>query len=176
MLFGMDRSTVQIAGELREQVASAAAQLRGADEAWARSPVAPGKWSPCELIGHLVDSASNNHSRFVAALCKDDLVFDPYDQDAWVEVQGYAKAPWGELLELFEGLNLQVARVMERAAPAVSEAPRRLHNLDRIAWETVPKDEPVSLAYFMRDYLGHLRAHLHGLDPALAGKPSLQRT
>ena len=55
---------------------------------------APGKWSPREVIGHLVDSASNNHQRFVLAPFKDSLVFDGYDQDAWVRTQRYQEASW----------------------------------------------------------------------------------
>ncbi|MEM6381002.1 MAG: DinB family protein, partial [Bacteroidota bacterium] len=47
------------------------------DERSAKSP-APGKWSPKQLIGHLIDSASNNHQRFVRANFKDDLCFPGY--------------------------------------------------------------------------------------------------
>ena len=43
---------------------------------------APGKWSPREIVGHLIDSASNNHQRFVRAMFQDDLVFAGYAQDA----------------------------------------------------------------------------------------------
>ena len=41
---------------------------------------------------------------------------------------------------------------------------RREHTLDRIAWETVPRDEPVTLAYFVRDYINHLAHHLRQVD------------
>ena len=44
------------------------------DEATRRRPE-PGKWSPREIIGHLIDSASNNHQRFVRSQFQDDLVF-----------------------------------------------------------------------------------------------------
>jgi len=37
---------------------------------------------------------------------------------------------------------------------------RTAHNLDRIAWRTVPADSPVTLDYFMNDYVGHLRHRL----------------
>ena len=42
----------------------------------------PDKWSPREIVGHLIDSASNNHQRFVRAQFQDDLTFTGYDQDA----------------------------------------------------------------------------------------------
>jgi len=50
------------------------ALLRLDDEATTRRP-APGKWSPREIIGHLIDSASNNHQRFVRAQFQDHLTF-----------------------------------------------------------------------------------------------------
>ncbi len=54
-------------GELREDVdATAAALLTLSPEAAARKP-APGGWSIKEVVGHLIDSASNNHQRFVRA-------------------------------------------------------------------------------------------------------------
>lgn len=53
------------------------------DETSARRP-APGKWSRRETIGHLIDSASNNHRRFVVAPSVAHLIFEGYDQDEWV--------------------------------------------------------------------------------------------
>lgn len=34
------------------------------------------------------------------------------------------------------------------------------HNLDEIAWGTVPADRPATLDDLMRDYVGHLEHHL----------------
>jgi len=47
------------------------------------------KWSPKEIIGHLIDSASNNHQRFVRAQFTDELIFAGYEQEGWVRVQDY---------------------------------------------------------------------------------------
>src|SRR5262245_57257735 len=103
----------EIADELRATLREARPVLLELDErASARRP-APDKWCPRELVGHLIDSAANNHQRFVRARFQDDLVFPGYDQDAWVEVQRYRDAPWGELVELWHGLNLHLARVFE---------------------------------------------------------------
>ena len=54
---------------------------------------APGKWSRKEIIGHLIDSASNNHGRFVRAQLQDDLIFAGYDQEEWVRAQRYQERP-----------------------------------------------------------------------------------
>ena len=52
---------------LRRAVAAALPKLRAVSEPQSAAPRAPGKWSPREVLGHLIDSASNNHQRFVRA-------------------------------------------------------------------------------------------------------------
>ena len=149
-----------------------AAALRGAiekstplleklsDESNQRRP-APGKWSPREIVGHLIDSASNNHQRFVRAQFQDDLVFSRYAQDAWVSAQHYQDAPWDELLELWRSFNQHIARVMEAVPTEVRLRPRVRHNLDELAWRPLPRDKPATLDYFMEDYVAHLQHHVN---------------
>jgi DinB family protein len=129
------------------------------DESTQQRP-APGKWSPREIIGHLIDSASNNHQRFVRAQFQDDLVFPGYEQDAWVSAQKYQDAPWEQLLSLWRSFNLHIARVMESVATENRLRPRTRHNLDEIASRPVPRDKPATLDYFMEDYVWHLQHHL----------------
>ena len=146
--------------ELREAVSRAERVLGEISDDASRSRPAPGKWCPREIIGHLIDSASNNHQRFVRAQFKEDLVFPGYDQDAWVSAQQYREAPWSELIELWRQFNLHIARVMESVPKDERIRPRARHNLDEIAWTTLSRDEPATLDYFMRDYVGHLKHHL----------------
>ena len=155
------------AAALRAALAHAAPRLRDMDdESTARRP-APGRWSPREVLGHLVDSATNNHGRFVRAQLADPLVFDGYDQDAWVRVQRHAEAPWSDLVDTFLSLNGHIARTME-AAPAHERLRlRSVHALDRLAWRTVPREQATTLQYFMEDYVGHLAHHLAQIEPAL---------
>ena len=129
------------------------------DDATARRPAA-GKWSPREIVGHLIDSASNNHQRFVRARWQDDLVFTGYDQDAWVEAQRYQQTSWQELLTLWASYNRHLARVMASVPPAIRTAPRTRHNFDRVAYREVPAGEPSTLEYFMDDYVRHMEHHL----------------
>ncbi len=142
---------------LVERSAEALLKISEADSA--RRP-ASGKWSPKEIVGHLIDSASNNHQRFVRAQFKDDLVFPGYDQDAWVTAQRYQEALWEDLVELWRAYNLHLARVMAATPEATRLREHRQHNFHQIAWQTVPEDEPTTLDYFMRDYVTHLRHHL----------------
>ena len=139
--------------------------LRAISEADSLTRPAPGKWSPRELVGHLVDSASNNHQRFVRARFQDELVFPGYDQDAWVAAQAYQDVPWGELLALWHGFNAHLARVMAATPDEDALKTRTRHNLDKIAFRTVPASEPTTLGYFMHDYVDHLEHHLTSVAP-----------
>lgn len=145
---------------LRAAVAEALPMLRSmsADDSQRRRQ--PTAWSPREIIGHLIDSASNNHGRFVRAALEDSLVFPPYDQEAWVALHGYHDQHWHDLLDRWAAFNEQVAGVIERIPRAALTRQRTTHNLHRIAWQTVPESVATSLEYFVQDYIGHLRHHL----------------
>jgi hypothetical protein len=146
--------------ELRNVVADVTPRLLALSEAESARPPAPGKWSPKEIIGHLIDSASNNHQRFVRAQFLDSLVFPGYEQEAWVAAQRYRAAPWSDLVGLWRLFNLHLARVVEAIPASVRQQPRAQHNLHEVAWQTVPQDRPATLEYFMRDYVGHLKHHI----------------
>ena len=153
------------AARLRAAVERATPRLLALGDAAAGTPPAPGKWSPKEVIGHLIDSASNNHGRFVRAQFTDDLVFAGYEQERWVDVQRYADAAWADLVALWRGFNLHIARVMANTPDAIARAPRANHNLDEIAFRTVPLSQPATLEYFMADYVDHLEHHLAQIFP-----------
>ena len=146
--------------DFRMTLMSESTRLEGiSDEAAARRPSA-GKWSPKEVIGHLIDSAANNHGRFVRAQATDDLVFAGYDQEAWVTLQRYNERPWMELVSLWRSYNTHIAAVVAAISPDRLSLQRSMHNLDEIAWRTVPRDKPATLEYFIRDYLAHMKHHL----------------
>ena len=145
---------------LRAAITEAFPRLSTISDSDAATSPAPGKWSPKQVIGHLIDSASNNHQRFVRANFADDLIFPGYDQERWVELGRYAEAPWESLLMLWREFNLQIARVMEATPDAVASALRTRHNLHQLAWHPVPEDQPATLVYFMSDYVDHLEHHL----------------
>ena len=153
------------AARLADAVERATPRLLALSDAAASTPRAPGKWSPKEVIGHLIDSASNNHGRFVRSQLVDDLVFPGYEQERWIDVQRYNDAAWADLVALWRGFNLHIARVMANVSDDVAHAPRASHNLDQIAFHTVPRDQPATLAYFMDDYVDHLEHHLVQIFP-----------
>jgi len=146
--------------DFRDTLDRAAQRLLMYSDADANMRPAPGKWSKKEVIGHLLDSASNNHGRFVRAQLQDDLVFPGYDQDAWVRVQKYQQRRWVDLVRAWHTYNHQIANTMEAADSAALARPRARHNLHELAWKHVPASKPTTLDYFMRDYVGHLKHHL----------------
>ncbi len=129
------------------------------DEQSGRRP-APGKWSPREIVGHLIDSASNNHQRFLRARWQEDLIFEGYAQDAWVAAQRYQDAPWRELVTLWSHFNRHLARVMAAVPEDVRTRTHTRHNLHQLAWRPIPESQRATLDYFMQDYVGHLEHHL----------------
>lgn len=146
--------------DFRKTVESAADRLRTIDEAQAAKPRAQDHWSSKQIIGHLIDSATNNHARFVLGQLNDDLVFPGYDQDGWVRTNHYQDASWPQLVELWRAYNLHLHHLMSHAEEAKLNTPCTLHTLEEIAFKTVPKSEPVTLEYLMKDYVDHLKHHL----------------
>jgi hypothetical protein len=128
-------------------------------------PKAEGKWSSKEIVGHLIDSAANNHQRFVRAQFTDDLVFPGYQQNEWLRVQNYLSEPWQNLVQLWQFYNQHMAHLMSYVPTDTRTKLRHRHNLHQIASDEIREDQPVTLDYFMRDYVDHLKKHLRQIFP-----------
>jgi hypothetical protein len=163
MNHGSDTSAPENA--LAEAVERATPMLRAISDELAAMRSAPGKWSRKEILGHLIDSASNNHQRFIRARFQEDLIFPGYDQDEWVRAQRYAEAPWESLVTLWREFNLHLVRAIGAIPSDLRQMARTRHNLHRIALHGVPEDQPTTLEYFMFDYVRHLEHHLGQILP-----------
>jgi hypothetical protein len=118
-------------------------------------PVLPGGWSRKQVIGHLIDSASNNHQRFVRAALQPSLNFPGYDQDGNVRVQAVQEADWSLLITLWAAYNRYLAHVIARLPDS------KLETVCRIG-----SNEPVTLGFLATDYLTHLLHHLRQIGVA----------
>ncbi|MFC2084302.1 DinB family protein [Bacteroidota bacterium] len=119
------------------------------------------KWSYIEVLGHLIDSASNNHNRFILGQLQDNLVFYGYAQDFWVKSQNYQEADWNQLIDLWKLYNLHLVHVFQNIPETIRNKKYNVHNFNKIAWRPVPITEPVDLNYLIEDYINHLKHHIN---------------
>lgn len=108
----------------------------------------PEKWTRKEILGHLIDSATNNHQRFVRAQCKDKTPIS-YMGDVWVNIQDYNSASVSTLIELWTSYNLHLAHVISKIP---SDKNKELFSADA--------DKPVTLEWLVKDYFKHIEHHL----------------
>jgi hypothetical protein len=153
-------SLAEFLGDFRSTVVSATERLRAISAEQSARKSSPDKWSIKEVLGHLIDSAANNHQRFVRAQFTDDLVFPGYEQEKWVNAQRYNAEDWSDMVQLWSSYNLHLLHVIATIPEATLMRARIRHNLDQIALNPVDQNDPATLDYFVRDYLVHMKHHL----------------
>jgi hypothetical protein len=139
-------TTISRLGEILETVPS---RLRSITEEQSLERRIEGKWCAKEVLGHLIDSAANNHQRFVRAQLTGSYDGPGYSQNDWVRTQAYAKAPWERLVDLWTSYNRHLLHVMEHMDLATLESPCRIGG-----------GEPVTLGFVVTDYVDHMENHL----------------
>jgi hypothetical protein len=142
-----------LAHELIRLVDLAAPELRAIGDERAGSKPAADVWSVKQILGHLIDSASNNHQRFVRAQLASELSFPGYEQDAWVNSQDYQGSAWLPLIDLWVAYNHHLAHVIRQLPQAAANVPCRIGT-----------DEAVTLGSLAHDYVAHLRHHLEQIQ------------
>lgn len=144
-----------VAAELARVVDAAEILLRQVSEDESGRPALPGGWSRKQLLGHLIDSASNNHQRFVRAALADALEFPAYDTPGSVRVQAVEGAAWPMLVDLWASYNRYLAHVIRHLPAAKLEVVCR-----------IGPNAPVSLRHVAEDYVRHLVHHLDQIGVA----------
>src|ERR1044072_4938939 len=94
--------------DFKNTIDAATPRLLEISEADSAKPRAEDHWSSRQILGHLIDSAANNHARFVLGHLKEDLLFAGYDQDGWVKKNHYQQAAWSQIVELWRSYNLHL--------------------------------------------------------------------
>lgn len=126
--------------------------LRKLSDEQASIPRGPGKWCPKEELGHLIDSAANNHLRFVRGTLEPQMQGPGYAQDDWVRLHGYKKMPWEEIVELWFRYNRLLVGLIENIPE------------DRLTTVCLIGANPsVTLQFLMEDYVVHMQHHIDQL-------------
>lgn len=125
----------------------------------------PHKWSKKEILGHLIDSAYNNHQRFLRAEQQGDLIFPGYDPDDWVIKNNYQNRPKEDVLTTWITANHHLSQVIQGLAPALVNQKSTQHNFHKICMNLLKDGESTSLSYLIWDYLFHLEYHLNQIIP-----------
>ena len=153
--------TTDIAAEIERLADEWRVRLLQLPAAAAHAKPAADRWSISEVIGHLVDSACNNHQRFVRAQGTDALVFPKYEQNEWVTAASYRQFDWMSLVALWCDYNRLLANLI-RNIPT-----------ERLAVPcTITPYDACTLEFLVIDYLDHLKHHLAILDTRVGGAAS----
>jgi hypothetical protein len=105
-------------------------------------------WSVKEVLGHLLDSLSNNHQRLARYKAKGHLVFPGYDQNQFVARANYATFDYDTLLSLWYNYNLLLLHMVD-SIPAD----------DLSAVIAVGNRPAVTIAQLIADYAAHMAIH-----------------
>jgi len=110
------------------------------------------KWSKKEILGHLIDSAANNHHRFVKIQFLPPLFnVEGYAQDDWVEIQKYNEKDSQELVNLWKVYNEHLLFIMQNTPDK---------NLDLKIEADYLSDKGDTFYILMKDYVDHMDHHL----------------
>ena len=135
-------------------------QIRAIDAAEINYKPTPTKWSKKEILGHLVDSAYNNHQRFLRAESQGNLIFPGYDPDEWVIKNDYQNRSIEDILQMWEMCNRHLSILIRDIPKEVLQKMTTEHEFHLMAMNLLEKGEPSSLSYLIWDYLFHLEYHM----------------
>lgn len=108
------------------------------------------KWSKKEILGHLIDSATNNHQRFVRGQFEDNPKII-YDQNNWNKYNFYQEINSKQLINFWKIYNIQLVEIMNKIE-------------DKNLQKTIDVNEKLlTLEFLIIDYVEHLEHHLKQL-------------
>jgi len=147
-------STRKTADDIESLIERWRPKLAALDAKFVQEKPSPDRWAISEVIGHLVDSACNNHQRFVRAqFCDVELIFPKYEQNEWASAANYANCDWDSLVELWYHYNRLIATVIRNIPPKALATPC-----------TITPYDSCTLEFLVTDYLTHLEHHFKILE------------
>ncbi|MFN8354504.1 MAG: DinB family protein [Spirosomataceae bacterium] len=134
---------------LLETIQDAYPKLQAISPEQASAKPVANKWSLNEILGHLIDSAANNHQRFVRMQQVVDLGKFGYDQNHWVTSQAYQDESWEDLVAFWYAYNRHLSHVIAHLPPGALQ-----HHTD------MGYEAPKTLQFVAEDYVRHVQHHL----------------
>lgn len=114
-----------------------------------------------QIVGHMVDSATNNTHRMVHLQYQNSpFEFPNYatngNNDRWIAIQNYQNEDWHNLVQLWKYSNIHVTHVIKNA------------NTNKLKNEWITGEgSNCSLHDMIIDYLRHLELHLNQIEELL---------
>lgn len=143
---------MELALLLRQTIEREVVALRELTDEQAEVPRGPGKWSPKEELGHLIDSASNNHLRFVGGAIGSEFRGAGYPQEQWVRLHNYVHLPYARIVNLWFEYNWLLANLIENIPD------------EKLSTECfLGSDQSVTLGFVIEDYVRHMQHHIDQL-------------
>lgn len=111
-----------------------------------------------QIVGHLIDSASNNTHRIIHLQYQTSpVIFPDYanlgNNDRWIAIQNYQGEKWQDLVQLWKYSNLHLIHVIDNV------------NKDKLDNEWINAlNKSISLKAMIIDYLQHFKVHLSEID------------
>jgi len=120
-----------------------------------------------QILGHMVDSASNNTHRIVHLQYRESpLDFPNYatggNNDRWIEIQNYQEEDWNDLIQLWKYSHLHLVHVINHV---------NYEKLDRL-WDSKSESGHVTLRDMIMDFLRHFHLHLEEIREIIEQKPA----
>jgi hypothetical protein len=140
------------AKELEELIGIFKNEFSNLDESITGIRLSEDKWTLKEIIGHLIDSASNNHQRFIRLQLSGDIEFPDYKTDEWLQIQNHQNIQFSDLLNLFINFNKLMANIIFN----VDES--SLQNKWHVAWDE--NSSFITLERLIIHYISHINTHL----------------
>lgn len=139
----------EVAEKLLSVIGAAEPKLQRISEPESLQPILSGGWSRRQVLGHLIDSASNNHQRFVRASLAEALDFPSYDQQGFVRREAPEEVDWLLLISLWVAYNRYLAHIIRRLPANKLETPCH-----------IGKEGSMPLRNVVSGYVSHLIHHL----------------
>ncbi|MHB8085202.1 MAG: DinB family protein [Dehalococcoidia bacterium] len=147
-----------ISSDLNKTVETFYKKYKNTDDKKASIRPEPNEWSLKEVIGHLINSASLYHQRFVGLQTVNEMIFPEYQKHLleWIGIEKFNDLSLADLLLLWKQYNILMGHIIETV------------NKEKLGNYLLSGDKKRTLESLITDYVRHLKDHLVQFEQTLA--------